>query len=308
MKVLVTGGDGFIGSRMVELLVEMGHAVRVVERMPKEVSCRSQSLTGNVDWLVGDCGEKVFAQKACDGMDLVYHFASSTNPATTWDDPVREVREGILPSVTLLEAAAVSGVVKFAFASSGGTVYGRNSNVLEEGQLLRPFNPHGIAKYAIELFAGAISERTSMNFDVYRISNPYGPYQFGNRNQGVCAVWMYRILNGNKIEVFGNRETKRDYIYIDDACRLMTHSLRSQASSGVYNISSGEAISILELLEIFKEVIPVEFDYVVEPRRQFDNIVTKLDNSLILSFFDEFKFKQIREGIMETWDWYSFNG
>lgn len=305
MNILVTGGDGFIGSHLVEQLVEAGHSVRVLQRRSQHNALRIGHLQDDIQWRTGDCGDPVDAISACRGIELVYHFASSTNASKTWSDPVREVRDGILRSVSFMESAATAGVGKFALASSGGTVYGRQAGKLREDTLLQPFSPYGIGKYAVELFAESIRARTGMQVDAFRISNPYGRHQPSNTGQGVVAVWIDCILNDRPLQVFGGDETRRDYIYVDDACRLITHVASDVNRSGTYNVCSGTALLTLELLNLFKEIIPAAFEFNIAPRRDFDNITTQLDNTEIMSRVGEFEFVPIEDGLRKTWQWYS---
>jgi UDP-glucose 4-epimerase len=305
MRILVPGGDGFIGSHMVRHLVAEGHRVTVLENRPVADARRVSDLADRIEWIEGDCDDGDFSREVCDGVDVVYYLASSTNPAATWDSPTREIRENVLRATSFLEAAAAAGVRKSVLPSSGGTVYGMQRGVVTEATPPLPFSPHGIAKYSAELFARALGERTGMAVDIYRISNPYGPAQPWDTGQGVVAVWLNRILRGEPVRVYGDRETKRDYIHVSDVCKLMYLSVLDPASSGTYNLSSGQVISILELLELFHEVAPVEFVSQAEPRRAFDNLSTHLDNGLILSRFPGFTFKPFAEGLRETWEWYA---
>jgi UDP-glucose 4-epimerase len=304
MKIIITGGDGFIGSHMVEVMLNEGHSVRVVENKPRTKSRRLASLLSYIDWFEADCCDFHSLKNAFQGGDVVYHFASSTNQTTSWDDPVREVSEGILPAVVSMEAAATTGVSRFALASSAGAIYGLTSHLANEETRLNPFTPYGIGKQSIELFAGAIAARTGMNVDLYRISNPYGPNQATNTCQGVVAIWMRQIREGQMLRVYGDDRHKRDYIFVKDACRLMARSASRFDGSQVYNICSGNNISILDLLELFRKVIPAGFQYTVCNSRPFDNMATILDNTRNMQDFEGFQFLPIEDGLRETWRWH----
>jgi UDP-glucose 4-epimerase len=236
---------------------------------------------------------------------MAYYFVSTTSPADTWDDSAREIQEGILRPVRFLETAAEAGVRKVVLPSSGGTVYGRRSGRLTEETPHAPFSPHGIAKCALEHFAGYMRERNGLQVDTYRISNPYGPRQRWDRRQGVVAVWMGQILHGKPLHVYGDDTVERDYIYVGDVAELMMHSLRDLQASGTYNIGSGVGTSIIGLLEAFRRIIPTFFDYTIEPRRAFDNTSAVLDSSKLLSHFPGFEFVHLDEGLRRTWEWFA---
>lgn len=305
MLIALTGGDGFIGSHMTRLLLQAGHEVRLIQRKPSSKASRVGDILDSVEWIQGDCGDSDFCEIAFSGVEVVYHFASSTNQAITWSDPAREVREGLLRSVSCMEGAAHAGVKKFALASSGGTVYGRAQGMLIENSHPKPFTPYGISKLAIELFAHSITERTGMLVDVYRISNPYGPFQFGDDKQGVIAIWLKRILQGKKVHVYGDHEAKRDYIFVEDVCNLIAYSIKHVGFFGTFNVCSGRAISTLELLSKVQDSLPIPFESEVGPRRDFDNLSTELSNSRILEHFKGYQFVSLEKGLERTWDWQS---
>ncbi|MDD5226667.1 MAG: NAD-dependent epimerase/dehydratase family protein, partial [Candidatus Omnitrophica bacterium] len=235
------------------------------------------------------------------GQDIVYHCISCTSPATSWKDPFVEIETNLKYSVHLFELAHQCGIKKIVFPSSGGTIYGRQLRKIREDNLPLPFNPYGITKLATEYFLSYFRERFGLAADVYRIGNAYGPRQPMDAPQGVIAVWMGKILAGQKITIFGDRNVFRDYVCVEDIARLVLHSLTDLSSSDTYNLGTGKGISILELFDIFKEVIDMPFKHEIFARRDFDNTAVVLDSSKLLSHFPGFKFQEIKKGISYTW-------
>ena len=121
--------------------------------------------------------------------------------------------------------------------------------------------------------------------------------------QGVIAVWMGKILAGEEILVYGDDETVRDYVYVDDVAHLLTHSLNDLESSDTYNLGVGKGISVIELLEIFKGSIDRPFKSRVHARRGFDNNSVILDSKKLINHFPGFEFQEIKERIRDTWDY-----
>lgn len=235
--------------------------------------------------------------------DIVYHFICLTNPVESWKDPFIEVDINLKASIQLFDLAAKANVKKIVFPSSGGTVYGpQNLPVNEEETIPQPSSPYGIVKLATEHFLQYYKKHHEISVDIYRISNAYGPRQALNRQQGVIPIWIRKILEDKPISVFGDNNTIRDYIYVEDIAQLMTHSLSDLNSSGTFNLGSGIGVSILQLLEIFKKSIDKPFSYNIHVQRDSDIQSIVLDNSKILSHFPEFEFQKLEGKIVEMFN------
>lgn len=305
MNVMVIGGDGFIGSHLVDRLVELGHHVTVFDRCPYLVTRNLEHQKGAIRVISGEFANKVDLKNALRGNDIVFHFVWVSTPITSWNDPYLEVDENIRLSVQLAEAAVESGIKKMVFPSSGGTVYGtQQHSKVNESCLPSPFSPYGVAKLAVEHFLNYYRKSANLAYDVYRIGNAFGPRQPVSSPQGVISVWMSKILSGEKITVYGDHETLRDYVYVKDIAHLMAYSVTDLNQSATMNIGSGRGISIMELLDIFKRVIDMPFKYEIRPRRPSDNSSIVLDNNLILSHFPSFSFSDLEEKILETWQFF----
>ncbi|MBF0274564.1 MAG: NAD-dependent epimerase/dehydratase family protein [Nitrospinae bacterium] len=301
MKVAVLGGDGFLGSHMVDQLYTLGHDITVFDRFPLGETKNLKHLKGKVSFVKGEFGNIETLKEVFEGVDVAYHFISCTNPATSWNNPLFEVEENLLHSLRCFEVAVKMGVKKIVFPSSGGTVYGKQTSINSENTLPNPFNPYGITKLSTEYFLNYFKEHSNLNYDVYRISNPFGPRQPMDQPQGVIAVWMKSILEEKELKVYGDAKTVRDYVYIKDVSYLMTHSLKDLHSSGTFNIGSGKGVSILELLDVFKKVIDKPFTYELSDKRNFDNSSAILDSTKLLGEFKGFTLQNIEEKIKETW-------
>ena len=301
MNVLILGGDGFIGSHVVDKVVALGHHVTVFDRFSYKVSKNLKHHQGNVRFFSGEFANRDMLRQALEKQDVVFHFICTTNPAVSWNDPFIEVEQNLKDSVQLFELAAQCGVQKVVFPSSGGTIYGPQRGVVTEGTLPHPFSPYGIVKLSTEYFLNYFKERFGLASDIYRIGNAYGPRQPMGTPQGVIAVWMQTILDDREIQVFGDRETLRDYIFVEDIASLMMHSLNNMGSSDIYNLGSGQGISIMGLLDIFINVIDRSFKYKVHARRSFDNTSVILESSKLTRFFPSFVFGSLEDKIPETW-------
>jgi UDP-glucose 4-epimerase len=301
MRILVLGGDGFIGSHFVDKAISQRHQLTVFDRFHNDVSMNLEHHRGKVKCIAGEFANRQQLQKALQGQDIVYHFICATDPISSWDDPFIEIEGNLKYSVQLFELAAACGVKKIVFPSSGGTIYGPQGDFITERTLPAPFSPYGITKLATEHFLHYFQKCTGIATDIYRIGNAYGPRQPMDRPQGVIAVWMGRILRETNIEIYGSHDTLRDYIYVEDIAHLLTHSLRDLSSSDTYNMGTGKGVSPFDLLEIYCRVIDMPFTYKVLPRRKSDNTFVILDSSKLISFFPGFKFQDMEEKIKYTW-------
>jgi UDP-glucose 4-epimerase len=302
MKILVLGGDGFMGSHFVDRAVSLGHEITVFDRFPYQTSRNLEHQRGNIRLFSGEFANRELLTTALEGQDIAYHFICATTPIESWNDPYIEI-ENLRTSLQLCELAVLRGVRKIVFASSGGTVYGPQNYAVDEKATPNPFSPYGITKLATEYFLNYFRQHGGLAADIYRIGNAYGPRQSMWRPQGVISVWLRDILAGKEIQVYGDETTLRDYVYIKDVALLMTHSLRDLDSSEVYNLGTGKGTSILQLLNIIHRVLDASIQYRIHPRRPSDNAVIVLDSSKLVAHFPGFQFQTLEEKIPETWEY-----
>jgi UDP-glucose 4-epimerase len=303
MKILVLGGDGFLGSHFVDRAVGLGHEVTAFDRFPYQTSRNLEHQRDNIRFFSGEFANREMVSKALKNQDLIYHFICATTPIESWNDPYIEIEENLRTSLQLCELAVQQGVRKIVFVSSGGTVYGPQNQPVDEKVTPSPFSPYGITKLATEYFLKYFRIHSGLAADVYRVGNAYGPRQSMYRPQGVIPVWMRDILTGTEIQVYGDETTLRDYVYIKDIAFLMTHSLRDLDSSEVYNLGTGKGTSILQLLNIFQTVIDASIRYRIHPRRPSDNAVNVLESSKLMTHFPGVHFHALEEKIPETWEY-----
>lgn len=301
-KVVVFGGNGFIGSHFVDRLVEWGHEVTVVDRFSAGRDNFNAASSRKVRTIRCDITDAEAFSGALDEGEIVYNFVSTFDPRSSWGKAIESVQTDLIQSMRLCELCVSHGIAKIVYLSSGGTVYGPQSGVTTEQCLPRPFNPHGICKLATEHFLEYYKVRDGIAADIYRIGNVFGPRQSMRAVQGVIAIWMRKILDGEPIEVYGDNETRRDYIFVRDAAYLLGHSLLDLGMSDTYNLGTGHGVSIIELLDIFKETIDMPFESRVYPRRPSDNTNAVLSGEKLCRHHPLFRFQDLKPMIKHTWD------
>lgn len=297
MKVLVTGGNGFLGASLVERLRAGGHAVRVLDPAPP----RADMDWNGVDYVRAGLDHPDLAGEVLKGVDLVYHLSSTTVPATSNLDPAADVRGNLLASLRLFEAMGQAGVRRIVFFSSGGTVYG-NPDVLPVGEdhPLRPISSYGVVKSAIEQYLGMYRQLGVLQPVILRPSNPYGPRQSAAGAQGVVAAFLARAGEGQGVAIWGDGSTVRDYLYVDD---LVTLAVRAGESGevGVFNAGSGEGVSLDQLCARIRAVTGAALPVDYLPARGIDVRQVVLDIDRARRVFGWQARTTLDEGLSRTW-------
>ena len=214
-----------------------------------------KSCLQNVELIKGSFLNQEDVSSALRGVEILFHYASLTNPVTAVLNPVYDIETNILGSVKLIQAAIENSIERIVFPSSGGTIYGNNfRHAFRETDNLFPFNPYAISKLTIERYLEFFYRKYGMKYYVLRYSNPYGERQNPTGKQGVIPVFLNKILHNEQPVIVGNGTAVRDYIYIKDAISATIAVLESETEETTFNVGSGQGTSLLELLEIMRYV------------------------------------------------------
>ena len=299
MLALVLGGNGFIGSHVVDELLRLGHGVRVFDRRPEEF----REPLPRVDYRRGDFSDIFAVSEALEGVDWVFHLVSTTVPGTSNLDPVSDIQSNLVGSVNLFRAMVESGVRRILFLSSGGTVYGVPERIpIPEEHPLRPICSYGVVKVAIENYLTMFERLHGLTPVVLRPSNPYGPRQGRHGVQGVIATFLRKLCGDQELSVWGDGSVRRDYVYIQDLARLCVAAASSD-KGGVFNAGSGISHSINELLALLGRITGREPRVRHAPARPFDVADVALDISRAKAEFDWLPAVDLRDGLARTFRW-----
>lgn len=235
-------------------------------------------------------------------IDFIYYLASETIPSTSWENPAMDIEKNLLPFIRFTEGIATLSVKKIIFVSSGGTVYGATEHMVDEHSFTNPFSPYGIIKLTMEHFLNYFKVKYGLNFDIYRVSNVYGEGQNTGKGIGLINTFIEKIIAEKKIYIFGDGKNVRNYLYVKDLAELMLTSLRCDVNiSGIYNTSSNATLTVSDIAEIMKKIVPESFEVVYKEARQSDNSAIHLDNSKIVKANPGFHFTEIEEGVSKTY-------
>lgn len=203
-KVLVLGGQGFLGRHLSEQLLREGATVRIFDR-PGIGGTPNRDDSKRVEVVQGDFVEGHGLSQALHGIDLVYHLVSTTVPSGSNANPIEDVNSNLIGTLRLLDMMRCSGVKRIVYASSGGTVYGNPQSLpVPEAHPLQPISSYGIVKVAIENYLRLHSELNGLTANILRISNPYGMHQNRLGAQGVIATFIRKLMNNESIEIWGD--------------------------------------------------------------------------------------------------------
>lgn len=303
MKTLVIGGNGFIGCHLVDQLLHEGHSVRVLDRYPS----RFREAPRNVESLIGDLGNHGEVAAAVKDMDWVFHLAYTTVPQTSNEDPVYDIKSNVEDSVQLFQACRDSNVKKIVFISSGGTIYGVPKAIpIPEDHTTEPICSYGITKLAIEKYLYLFYTQWGQDYVVLRFSNPYGVLQNPHAKQGVIGVFLGAASENKPINIFGDGETVRDYIYVTDAAKALVCAAEYKAGANdprIFNIGAGRGYSLNEIVAEIKKNIdrPINVNYA--PGRAVDVPANVLDIKLAEKHLRWKPEIELGEGLRQTWEW-----
>lgn len=305
MRCVLLGGAGFIGSHLAAALLSAGHAVRIFDR-PDRDRVEEFSWRGDVEWVEGDFVNPADTERALAGQEVVYHLVSTTLPKNSNDNPVYDVESNLVGSLNMLELAVRHGISKVIFISSGGTVYGIPQQIpIPETHATDPLCSYGIGKLAVEKYLYLFHVLRGLGYCILRLSNPFGERQRIASAQGAVTTFLHRALTEQLIEIWGDGNVVRDYIYIGDAVQAMTAAIDARADGQVINVGSGAGQSLNDILGAIEQLLnrPIQRRYTAG--RQFDVPVNILDITRAQSVLGWRPRVSFAEGLARTGHWLS---
>lgn len=303
MNILVLGGAGFIGSHIVDALVDRGHRVRIFD-LPNVSRSNLQHSLHAIEFFEGDFGNIQDTRQALDGVDVLIHLICTTLPGPSNENPAYDVDSNVIGTLNLLNEALKHGVRKIVFASSGGTVYGIPKKLpIPETHPTDPICSYGITKLMIEKYLYLYHRIHGLNCAVLRLANPYGERQRITGVQGAIAVFLGKVLRNQPISIWGDGTVARDYFYIGDLVEAMYRAVEQECPSWVYNIGSGTALTLNDMVEWIRRVTGKSPVVYYESQRALDVPINCLDIGRARRELGWFPRVGLQEGLERTWMW-----
>lgn len=298
MRILITGGAGFIGSNVADGYIAEGHDLLVIDDLS---SGKEGQVPREARFVLCDVGSDT-ALEAIRSFrpDVVNHHAAQIDVRASVRDPEHDARVNILSTVRLLEGCREHGVKKFLFASSGGAGYGEQERFpADETHPIRPVSPYGVAKMSVELYLHYYRVQYGLDYTSLRYANVYGPRQDPHGEAGVVAIFCTRLLQGQRAIVNGDGEQTRDYVYVGDVVRANLSALTRGPGLAV-NVGTGIETSVNALFRILRKLTGSEQQEIHGPAMPGEQLRSCLGNRLAFEELGWYPKVFLEEGLART--------
>ncbi|MDR1695230.1 MAG: NAD-dependent epimerase/dehydratase family protein [Endomicrobium sp.] len=303
MKVLVTGGAGFIGSNISDALIENGHKAVVIDNLS---SGKKENLNKKAKFYKADIIDeaKIKAIFKKEKPDAVIHCAAQIDVRKSVAEPKYDANINILGSINILSACVENKVKKILFASSGGTIYGEcGSKAPDEKAFANPLSPYGIAKHSVENYIKFYSEIYGLKYTIFRYANVYGLRQDPKGEAGVIAIFALKMLNNEAVTVFGDGKQMRDYVYVSDVVNANMAALK-KADNQILNIGTNKAVALNDIVKIMSRLSKTDKKAVYKPKRAGELFKSFLNAKKAGKLLNWRPKVSVEEGIKKTLDYF----
>lgn len=303
MKILVTGGAGFIGSNVVDAYIEAGHEVAILDNLS---TGKKENLNSKAKFFEADLRDKNLSSVIAEfSPDIINHHAAQIDVRKSVTDPVYNAEVNDIGALNLLEAAVSNNVKKFVFASTGGAIYGEveKKGGADEKHPQEPISPYAITKRTTELYLHAYHVNRGLKYTVLRYGNVYGPRQDPLGEAGVIAIFCGRMLEGKECTIYGDGKQLRDYVYVGDVAQANLLAL-DKGDNQIFNIGTGKGTSVNDLYLTLKELLKFGKDAKYAPARAGELFRSVLSAKKIKRELGWKAKNSIKKGLKQTLKWY----
>jgi UDP-glucose 4-epimerase len=302
-KVLVTGGAGFIGSNIADLLLEKGYEVICIDNLS---TGSRRNVNKNLKLYVKDiCTADIRNVFKKEKPDYVVHEAAQINVRTSVSDPAFDAKVNIIGSINVLECCKDYNVKKVVYASSGGAIYGEPVKLpADEKHQIRPLCPYGASKYSVENYLSIYKKTYGLDYVALRYANVYGPRQDPLGEAGVIAIFMNKLSRGEKPVIYGDGEQSRDFVYVGDVARANLLALENDTKGTEYNIGTGVETSVNQLYGKLRSVFSTGISAVHADAVPGEVRRIYLDNSLARKELGWKPVVDLAAGLAKTHEWF----
>lgn len=304
MEILVTGGAGFIGSHIVDLLIREGHDVFIIDNLStgKKENINPKAKFYQID--IRD-KEKVDQIVASEKFDAVSHQAAHASVRESVENPLYDADVNILGSINILQACVKYKVKKIVFASTGGALYG-DAKILPtpEDYPARPCSPYGVSKLTVENYLYYYKQIQNLNYVILRYANVFGPRQDPFGEAGVVAIFSQKMISGGQPVINGDGTQTRDFVYVEDVARANLLALESKISEDFFNVGTGRETSINDLFKLMVEISGKKIKEVHGPAKFGEQQTSALDFSRIKKKLGWHPRTDLKKGLKKTFNWF----
>jgi UDP-glucose 4-epimerase len=302
MKILVTGGAGFIGSNVVDSFIARGHEVVVVDDLSTGFhdNLNSDATFYQIDIRHSDLAEVFDREKP----EVVNHHAAQIDVRKSVADPLFDAQVNVLGSLNLIQQCVLHGVKKIIYASTGGAVYGEPEYLpADERHPVRPLCQYGITKHTVEHYLYLYGHNYGLNYTILRYPNVYGPRQDPHGEAGVVAIFTDALFDGRRPTIFGDGSHTRDYVFVGDIVAANLLAIH-KGDGQILNLGWGREVSVNEILASLKKHLDSDLDPIYQPERLGEIHRICLDSSRASKVLGWEPRVDLDEGIRRTVSYY----
>lgn len=305
MKILVTGGAGFIASQIADAFIKDGHRVVILDDLStgfeKNINPKAKFIKANI----GDKTlDKLFETEK---FDIVNHHAAQMDVRKSVKDPAFDATTNILGTINLLQNCVKYGVKKFMFASTGGAVYGEQDYFpADEKHNQQPKSPYGISKLAVEKYLYFYHSEHKLDYTILRYANIYGPRQNAMGEAGVVAIFSTKLLKGEQPIINGHGKQTRDYVFVGDVVNSNLLTLKDE-SSDVYNIGTGIETDVNQLFHFINNIADAKKEELHGPTAAGEQLRSVITSDKLFNKFGWRPSTKLENGLETTVDFFRTN-
>ena len=303
MKVLVTGGAGFIASHIVDMLIDEGSEVAIVDDLSSGNKTNINSKAEFYKMDIQDSALDSIFQK--EHPDYVIHQAAQKDVRLSVADPIYDARINILGTINLLQNSVKYKIKKIVFASTGGAIYGEQEIFpAPETHPARPISPYGITKLVAEHYLYYYKTIYGLDYISLRYSNVYGPRQDPHGEAGVVAIFIQKMLRGEAPLINGDGQQTRDFVYVGDVARANILALKNEASENIFNIGTGNETTINQLFNYLSNIINLSIQKKHGPAKQGEQMRSVIDCTRVKNLLSWEPTTLLADGLKKTSDFF----
>lgn len=305
MKILITGGAGFIGSQVADRFIEKGHEVAIVDNLSTgfKENLNPAAKFYEIDLENAEDVRRVVSEFQ---PEIIDHHAAQVDVRKAVEDPAMDARKNIFGGLNLLQAAISQKVKKLIYANSGGAGYGDpNSSQIPCNELtpIKPISPYGVSKMTFEMYLYFAYKIHHLPYVALRYGNIFGPRQnFGEA--GVAAIFTHQMLNNIQPTIFGDGSQERDYCFVGDVVTANLLALENDQASGAYNVGTGIGTTVQKVFETIKSATNYQGDPIYAAKRPGEIQRIVLDSTRLQSELGWKPSVSFEEGIAKTIEWH----
>lgn len=298
MRILVTGGAGFIASHIVDAFIKDGHSVVVLDDLSsgfeKNINPQAKFVKANI------CDKNLDKLFETEKFDLINHHAAQMDVRRSVKDPEFDATTNILGTINLLQNAVLYGVKKFMFASTGGAIYGEQDYFpADENHNTQPKSPYGISKLAVEKYLHFYYSEYGLKYTILRYANIYGPRQNPFGEAGVVAIFSTKLLKGEQPIINGSGEQTRDYVYVGDVVKANLITLDDKISD-IYNVGTGIETNVNDLFHLLNKITGAGKEEKHGPAAAGEQLRSVITSDKLFNKFNWRPSTKLEDGLVQT--------